>query len=964
MKPKIKLLFTVFLCSISSVLIAQPVDIITAKAIAENHLAATSRSSLKSTASKVKNFQFTSVKATVENNDTLYYILNDTINNGFVIVSADKRAWPILGYSTEGSFNEKKQPEAFTAWMENRKKEIESIKKNNLQPDGATVDAWQNLSLKSVAIETPAVEPLLKTKWDQGCYYNEMCPSDTRSVYCGHAPVGCVATAMAQIMKYWNYPTTGKSSNSYSLTDYESISADFGTTTYQWAQMPESLSGSNDAIAKLLYHCGVAGFTKYGPTSSSAYLMTESFVDFFDYSSSARLELRYRHSADEWIDLLKKELNLGHPILYAGLNAIDTHAFVCDGYQDVDYFHFNWGWGGANDGYYHMSNSENAANISICEKAILQLLPNDVPDGYKGLTLSANEVDLVRNSGQVNILSSVKWTANSDQPWISLNITNGEAGSSLMIFTAQENNTGNNRSATITITAEGFSGKEIKIKQDNKYNFEVSAGGLKQALGANLESITSMSIKGTIDARDFKTMRTLMHNLVEIDLSGAAIVAYTGTEGSSFDLGSVNYPANAIPEFAFADNHLKLTSIDFPSTLTEISRRAFYSSYNLLAVNLPNSLTTIGDEAFFGCHMFTTVNIPRSVISIGNSAFTTCDRMTSINVDQLNPNYASSSGVLYNKSQTNLMQCPMNKAGSFKIPATVLSVAPNAFEGCNKLTSISFPSSLKSIDRASFFSCSMLSSINIPSSVSTIATWAFGACSDLDSIIVNWPIPLDLQSLNSLDIFFDLDKTACTLYVPYGTASLYKLADKWKDFTNIVEMPGFKLSATTAFVKAAQGSTATIDISSNAAYTVNCDQTWLAVSPATGNGTSTLTFTAAENTGNTLRTATVTVSATGIESQTITVTQEAKNTTGIGQLSIEPEFILYPNPTTGKAKLVFRQIPTNGILITVNDINGKSCLKQLIHEKESWIDLSGNAPGIYFIKTDQKNLRAQKVILK
>ena len=269
MKPKIKLLFTVFLCSISSVLIAQPVNINTAKAIAEHHLAAISGSSLKSAGSKIKNFQFTSVKATVENKDTLYYILNDTINKGFVIVSADKRAWPILGYSTEGSFNEKKQPEAFTAWMENRKKEIESIKKNNLQPDSATVASWQNLSLKSAAISSTSVEPLIQTHWDQGCYYNSLCPADADGP-CGHVFTGCTITAMAQIMKYWNYPTKGNGSHSYSHPTYGNLSADFGSTTYQWSQMPNSVTSQNDAVATLMYHCGVSLDADYSPVATSA----------------------------------------------------------------------------------------------------------------------------------------------------------------------------------------------------------------------------------------------------------------------------------------------------------------------------------------------------------------------------------------------------------------------------------------------------------------------------------------------------------------------------------------------------------------------------------------------------------------------------------------------------------------------------------------------------------------------
>jgi hypothetical protein len=147
-------------------------------------------------------------------------------------------------------------------------------------------------------------------------------------------------------------------------------------------------------------------------------------------------------------------------------------------------------------------------------------------------------------------------------------------------------------------------------------------------------------------------------------------------------------------------------------------------------------------------------------------------------------------------------------------------------------------------------------------------------------------------------------------------------------------------------------------------WTATSDQTWLAVTPSVGAGTNTLTFTAEENPNKADRSSTVTISATGVESQTITVTQEAKNTTGIDQISINPGFIVYPNPTLGKVLLVFDKLPVNGISITVIEINGKNCLKQLILENEEWIDLSGNAPGIYIIKTDQENMKAQKIILK
>jgi hypothetical protein len=131
-----------------------------------------------------------------------------------------------------------------------------------------------------------------------------------------------------------------------------------------------------------------------------------------------------------------------------------------------------------------------------------------------------------------------------------------------------------------------------------------------------------------------------------------------------------------------------------------------------------------------------------------------------------------------------------------------------------------------------------------------------------------------------------------------------------------------------------------------------------------GYGNLAMIFTAQENTSTLQRIAIVTVSSDDVNSQTITVTQESKSNTGIDQLSIKPDFNLYPNPTTGKLLLVFDQIPPYGISISVEDITGKYCLKQLIRDKEVWIDLSGNIPGIYFIKTDQNNIKTQKVILK
>ncbi len=172
--------FSVLLILLNDVSFSQSVSLNEAQLIAKNHLLTSGTSNLKSARLKKENIQFKTAKTEVENKDTLYYILNDTINNSFVIVSADERAWPILGFSTQGTFDEKKQPESFVAWMEERGKEIAYIKAKNLKSDELTTKQWSQLKSATITPQSNGVEPLLKTTWDQGCYYNEQCPYDVK----------------------------------------------------------------------------------------------------------------------------------------------------------------------------------------------------------------------------------------------------------------------------------------------------------------------------------------------------------------------------------------------------------------------------------------------------------------------------------------------------------------------------------------------------------------------------------------------------------------------------------------------------------------------------------------------------------------------------------------------------------------------------------------------------------------
>lgn len=340
----------------------------------------------------------------------------------------------------------------------------------------------------------------------------------------------------------------------------------------------------------------------------------------------------------------------------------------------------------------------------------------------------------------------------------------------------------------------------------------ISAGGLSAALTPAAKStITGIAITGNIDARDFKTMRDEMPMLSSVDLSGATVVEYTGTEGTNLS-GSITFPANAIPQRAFFNPITKigkatltsiiipssvitigtyafegcgLTSITIPSTLKTIGYGSFYYCSNLDKVTFePASvLDSIGIYAFGFCNKLTDISIPSSVRTIGDVTFLGSD--ATVNVDPNNSYYLAENGVLFNKDKTRLMYCPSKMQGGYNIPPSVMVLAVDAFYNCNRLNSISIPSSVTTIEEWVFENCSGLNTISIPSSVNAIGNYAFYNCTGLNSIYAHRPVPVDFTTSNN--VFDYVNKNNCMLFVPAGSKSLYQAANQWKDFVNIVE---------------------------------------------------------------------------------------------------------------------------------------------------------------------------------
>ena len=324
--------------------------------------------------------------------EAAFYIFNTS--KGFVIVSADDRETPIIAYSHEGCFDSNDVPPQLEAYLEDFAARIQYGIENHIEAEISTARQWEQVKAFGrlrEGLSDRSVGPLLTEKWHQGCLYNSLCP--TMEGPCDHAWVGCVAVAMGQVMHYWRYPTTGWGSYSYT-NEGDTLSADFGETTYEWDLMPDSLTDHSsqeaiDAVATLLYHCGVAVNMHYTPSESTTGFQ-DAMTLYFNYSRHFRKESRSDYSEEEWISLLKESLDQQQPILYSGHGSAG-HAFVCDGYDDNNLFHFNWGWGGSADGYYAMGNlNPNGHQFSSGNYAILDIVPQSEPCHVSATIVPAN----------------------------------------------------------------------------------------------------------------------------------------------------------------------------------------------------------------------------------------------------------------------------------------------------------------------------------------------------------------------------------------------------------------------------------------------------------------------------------------------------------------------------------------------------------------------------------------------
>ena len=312
-----------------------------------------------------------------ENNNEVLYVFNFKKHTGFIITSTNKNIRPVLAFSDESNFTPDNIPPAVSSWLKRYKKQINYIITNKIQNTN-NQKLWQNAFEKEIG--DTLLGPLLTSRWNQGKYYNSACPVDSAGPDF-HTLTGCVATATGQILYYYRFPESGTGSYSYDCPGYGTISADFSTANYNYNEMADEFNNYTESGALLLHHLGITFNMEYGPDGSAVWdhSVAHSLRTYFKYGDSTRYLFRDSTTLN-WDSIVYVNLVHNKPIYYGGWD--DTtyqsgHAFVCDGYKGANYYHFNWGWGGAYDGYYFTDNLTPAGSqFSYAQEMIKDIYPD------------------------------------------------------------------------------------------------------------------------------------------------------------------------------------------------------------------------------------------------------------------------------------------------------------------------------------------------------------------------------------------------------------------------------------------------------------------------------------------------------------------------------------------------------------------------------------------------------------
>ena len=662
--------------------------------------------------------------------DSPLYAFNRDGSGGYVVIAGDNALDnPVVGWADEGHLDEKRLPPALRGLLQEYQRQMEFLR---LHPASARM-AMGNGSDAQVV-----VPPLIKTRWNQSAPFNQMLPSEFHVT-------GCTPTAMAQIMKYWEWPSQGRGAHTNRTypDNWEQLlnegrfdelkaghviaTVDFSQSEYDWDNMLDTYGNTftdkqAEAVAKLMLDCNTAADARglgNGGYSVGAYPedAAKSLSRYFSYRHDWKTILGSQDS------LIMRELDNKRPVMYYGYayyNDPNGHCFVCDGYNDAGYFHFNFGWSGTGDGYYLTSLidplEQNFSNISF---AIIGIQPSKtsfekdgvcydlIDDSRAGviyaMTSDANIEDKVTNEGKEYTVTKIFSRAfdNSDQEFNVVRLP-----------------------ATLdTICSEAFYRASVKAIDlgslemwNNVYFADHYAnpqnywtqGNVYLLNGQPIINLNIPAAVGKVRPHFLRYNKTLQRLTFENGITEIGDSAFFGCSNLEY----VDLPHNAVKignaAFCNGVNNSKLATVAALDMAMSIGDRAF-ESCPISSIWLNDNLTYVGNYAFSG-HKAEYIDIPARLERIGRQAFISDNLYGFRDKEKKNTSYSIHNDALYNAEGTRLMQVPamVRTSGSyggryqFGVLKTTRVISSEAFAGCRGIKKVIIPASVVDIEKGAF----------------------------------------------------------------------------------------------------------------------------------------------------------------------------------------------------------------------------------------------------------------------
>lgn len=726
-----------------------------------------------------------------------YYVFNASDDGGFVIVSGDDRAKKILGYSDTGSFDINNVPPQLAALLEQYASSIGKL------TDGQRQDP----SWKGSQAPVGGGVLLPTATWGQLYPYNGLCP-----IIDGvQAPAGCVATAMAIVMKYHNWPEEGFGKNVYfsqSSNDYEHYN--YYGVVFDWGNMrdsydEESPEASKLAVSTLMHAAGHSVEMEYRPWESGASFehAYHALRYHFRYSNSCEYIHIGESGIEEWKSVIRQEIDENRPVIYQG-SGIGNHAFVCDGYDCDDFFHFNWGWNGLANGYFLLSALDpEYYNFSFDQSMIKGIQPDESWEELSPLYVDPGylwfEQYVTPGHGAYITVENIK----KGEPFrffcdylvipagfagkYGIALTDGE-GNIKEVIAERARTNGNVGKAYDNV---GFDNciAGVDPEKDDYIQLVAKSASDDDWLLVQGDSKAPSKVKATGSHLEKAHLKIIVD-----DPSSPYFHEADGSSGIS--PGAYDYYAgfkimyhcdrNSLISSGYPNHHSTIIISQNGKKTYEFERvrdgqivGAVYMEKgdNEIRAHAAELMPKSVDTAEPG----TLESLIAPINAIATSAL-------AINgpIDASDLNYIKTVfGYLENLD--------LSKAEIYNDEGSKESILPlDPFSGMNYLKYVNLPAGLTKISSKTFFN-SAVTAVNIPVTVEEIESNAFVVNNGLTHIMVHWPNPIEIPA----DCFCYFDYSACTLYVPAGSIDLYREHGEWGKFGNIVEKEEFDIAPVT-----------------------------------------------------------------------------------------------------------------------------------------------------------------------